>query len=133
MIDFKIYSFGHFGHFGRPKPSFVPGISGMPETLPETSMHETLPTLVHTFRMIHLPFPSELHPPSSEDVAPLDPSVPQTANASICDAIQLAKRSLLGHTRTLTKAIMSTQTPPMPIPVAPLTSHYHISVLRGIE
>ena len=43
MIDFKIYS---FGHFGRPKPSFVPGISGMPETLPDTSMPETLPTLV---------------------------------------------------------------------------------------
>ena len=43
MIDFKIYS---FKHFGSPKPNFVPGISGMPETLPETSMPETLPTLL---------------------------------------------------------------------------------------
>ena len=42
MIDFKINS---FVHFELPKPSFVPGISGMPETLPETSMPETLPTL----------------------------------------------------------------------------------------
>ena len=49
IIDFKIYSFGHFGHFGRPKPSFVPGISGMPETLPETSMPETLPTRIRSY------------------------------------------------------------------------------------
>ena len=49
MIHFKIYS---FGHFGRPKPRFVPGISGMPETLPETSMPETLPTLIRTFKTL---------------------------------------------------------------------------------
>ena len=30
---------------GAQNLGFVPGISGMPETLPETSMPETLPTL----------------------------------------------------------------------------------------
>ena len=56
MLNFKIYSFGQFravsGSFGQFRAvsgpqnlGFVPGISGMPETLPETSMPETLPTL----------------------------------------------------------------------------------------
>ena len=40
-----INSFGHYVHFGHPKGSFVPGISSMPETLPETSIPETLHTL----------------------------------------------------------------------------------------
>ena len=51
-----INSFGHYVHFGRPKGSFVPklrnarsfvpGISGMPKTLPKTLIPETLPTLL---------------------------------------------------------------------------------------
>ena len=40
-----INSFGHYVHFGRSKGCFVSGISGMPKTLPEASMPETLPTL----------------------------------------------------------------------------------------
>ena len=41
-----INSFGHYVHFGRSKGCFVSGISGMPKTLPEASMPETLPTLL---------------------------------------------------------------------------------------
>ena len=41
MLNFKIYSFGQFRIVsGAQNLGFVPGISGMPETLPET-----LPTL----------------------------------------------------------------------------------------
>ena len=47
MLNFKIYSFGQFRAVsGAQNLGFVPGISGMPETLPETSLPETLPTLV---------------------------------------------------------------------------------------
>ena len=42
MLNFKIYSFGQFRAVsGAQNLGFVPGISGMPETLPET-----LPTLL---------------------------------------------------------------------------------------
>ena len=47
MLNFKIYSFGQFRAVsGAQNLGFVPGISGMPGILPETSMPETLPTLV---------------------------------------------------------------------------------------
>ena len=41
-----INSFKHYVHLMRPKGSFVPGISIMPKTLPQTLMLEILPTQV---------------------------------------------------------------------------------------